>query len=74
MSKHRILRIASLRNRVITFREVWASEPTRFTEDQDAALDLGCTIVTDEGRITDLNAYFEMSEAERGTRALELVS
>ncbi len=74
MAKHRILRIASLRSRVVTFREVWTSEPSRFTEDQDAALDLGCTILTAEGRVTDLNAYYETSEAERGSRALELVS
>lgn len=74
MGKHRILRIASRRNRVVTFREVWASEPENFTEDQVAALDLGCTIVTDEGRVTDLNAYYEASEAERNARALDLVS
>jgi hypothetical protein len=74
MSKHRILRIASLRNRVVCFREIWASEPVTFTEEQVAALDLGCTILTDEGRITDLNCYFEANEAERGTRALDLVS
>jgi hypothetical protein len=64
MAKHRILRIASRRERVITFREVWASEPATFT----------CTIVTDEGRVTDLNAYFEVSEAERNARALDLVT
>jgi hypothetical protein len=74
MGKHRILRIASRRDRVVSFREVWASEPVTFTEDQVAALDLGCTIVTDEGRITDLNAYYEASEAERNNRALDLVS
>jgi hypothetical protein len=54
--------------------EVWASEPESFTEDQVAALDLGCTIVTDEGRVTDLNAYYEVSEAERNDRALDMVS
>jgi hypothetical protein len=74
MAKHRILRIASRRDRVITFREVWAVEPETFTEDQVAALDLGCTIVTEEGRVTDLNAYYEASEAERNHRALDMVS
>ena len=74
MGKHRILRIASRRDRVIRFREIWASEPVTFTEDQVEAVDLGCTIVTDEGRITDLNCYFEASEAERDARGLELVS
>lgn len=74
MARHRILRIASRRNRVVTFREVWATEPETFTEDQVAALDLGCTILTDEGRVTDLNAYYEVNETERNSRALDLVS
>jgi hypothetical protein len=74
MHRHRILRIASRRDRLIRLRELWITEPTPFTPEQEAALDLGCTILTDEGRITDLNAYYETSEAERGHRALELVS
>jgi hypothetical protein len=74
MARHRLLRIASTRDRVVTFRELWASDPGPFTPDQEAALDLGCTIRTDEGRITDLIAYYEVNEAERGSRALDLVS
>lgn len=74
MARHRILRIASRRDRLVRFRELWPTEGSPFTEDQEAALDLGCTIVTDEGRITDLIAYFDQSEAERGHRGAELVS
>lgn len=74
MAKHRILRIASRRSRVVRFREVWATEDSAFSPEQEAALDLGCIVQTDEGSIVDLNAYFETSEAERNARALELVS
>lgn len=74
MTKHRILRIASRRDRLVRYRELWPTEDSPFTQDQEAALDLGCTIVTDEGRVTDLIAYFDQSEAERGHHALELVS
>lgn len=74
MAKHRFLRIASRRDRLIRFREVWASETTGLTPEQDAVLDLGCTVQTEDGSVTDLIAYFEASEAERNARALELVS
>lgn len=74
MPRHRILRIASRRDRLVRFREVWPTEDDGLTMEQRVALDLGCTIQTDEGRITDLNAYFEASEAERGARALDMVS
>lgn len=74
MSRHRILRIASRRDRVVTFREVWPSEPETFTDDQRVALDLGCIVQTDEGTVVDLIAYYEVSESERTSRALALVS
>lgn len=74
MAKHRILRIASRGSRVVRFREVWPSEDSSFTPDQDAALDLGCVIQTEDSAVVDLNAYFEASEAERNRRALDLVS
>lgn len=74
MSRHRILRIASRRDRLIRFREVWPGDALPFTADQIAALDAGCIVQTDEGQFVDLNAYFEASEAEGGTRALDLVS
>lgn len=74
MARYRFLRIASRHDRVIRYREVWATDRTGLTPDQDAALDLGCTIQTPDGIVTDLIAYFESSEAERNTRALELVS
>lgn len=74
MARYRFLRIASRHDRVIRFREVWATEKTGLSPDQDATLDLGCSVLTDEGRITDLIAYYEASEAERNARALDLVS
>lgn len=74
MGKHRILRVASRRSRVVRFREVWPSEDSTFTPEQEAVLDLGCVIPTEDGTVVDLNAYFEASEAERNRRALDLVS
>jgi len=74
MSRHRFLRIASRRDRLVRYREVWVDEDSRFTPEQEAALDLGCVIQTEEGTAVDLIAYFEVSEAERGQRALDLVS
>jgi hypothetical protein len=74
MGRHRFLRLASRRDRVIRYRELWANEESPFTPEQDIALDLGCVVQTDEGTAVDLIAYFEVSEAERGSRALDLVS
>jgi hypothetical protein len=74
MPKHRILRIASTRDRVVTYREVWPTEPETFTREQQTALDLGCMVQTDEGTMVDLIAYYEVSESERGSRALDMVS
>lgn len=74
MARHRFLRIASRRDRLVRYREVWPTEEDRLTPEQSAALDLGCVVQTDEGTMVDLIAYFEVSEAERGTRALDLVS
>ena len=72
MGKHRILRIAAP-GKAPTFREHWPSDDP-YTGKDALSLDLGCTILTDDGRVTDLNAYFEANEEERGTRALGLVS
>lgn len=74
MGAHRILRIASRRDRVVTYREVWPTEAETFTREQQIALDLGCMVQTDEGTAVDLIAYYEVSEAERGSRALDMVS
>lgn len=74
MTRHRFLRIASRRDRLVCYSEVWPTEDSRFTPDQEAALDLGCIVQTDEGTAVDLIAYFEVSEAERNARALDLVS
>lgn len=74
MGKHRILRIASRRDRVIRIREIWPTEDSPFTGEEEAVLDTGAHLVTDEGRVVDLNAYYEASEAERNARALDLVS
>lgn len=73
MGRHRILRIASRRDRLIRFREIWPSEGNPFTLEQETALDLGCAVQTDEGTMVDLIAYYEVSEAERGARARDLV-
>lgn len=73
MARHRFLRIASIRSRVVTYREVWPTEDSHMSQEQETALDLGCTVQTDEGTMVDLIAYFEVSEAERNSRALELV-
>lgn len=74
MARHRFLRIASRRDRLVRYRELWVDEDSPFTPEQDAALDLGCVVQTDEGTAVDLIAYFEVSEAERNSRALDLVS
>lgn len=74
MGAHRILRIASRNDRVVTFREVWPTEPETFTFEQRNALDLGCAVQTDDGTVVDLVAYYEVSEVERAIRALDLVS
>lgn len=74
MGKHRILRLASRRDRVIRYRELWPTDASGLTPDQERSLDLGCTVPTEDGTIVDLIAYYEVSEDERGTRALDLVS
>lgn len=74
MARHRFLRITSRRDRLVRYRETWVNEDSPFTPEQDAALDLGCVIQTDDGTAVDLIAYFEVSEAERGRRALDAVS
>lgn len=73
MARHRFLRIASRRDRLVCYREVWPTEDSPFTPEQETALDLGCVVQTDEGTAVDLIAYFEVSEAERNSRALDLV-
>lgn len=74
MTRHRFLRIASRNDRLVRYREVWPTEGETFTQEQQVALDLGCVVQTDEGTMVDLIAYFEVSQAERGNRALDLVS
>jgi hypothetical protein len=74
MARHRILRIALRRDRLVRYREIWPTEPETFTPEQRTALDLGCVVQTDEGTMVDLIAYYEVSEFERTSRALDLVS
>lgn len=74
MAKHRLLRIASRKDRVIRFREVWPTDAEMFTADEAAILDQGRALLRPDETLVDLNAYYEASEAERGQRALELVS
>ena len=72
MGKHRILRIASRKDRVVTFREIWPSEDSISAEDA-TILDAGGTLIRDGQTTVDLNAYYEVSEAERWRRAGDLV-
>ncbi len=72
MGKHRFIRIAAPQNGAVTIRE-YSPADDPYTGKLAESLDLGCTIVTDEGRVTDLNAYFEVNEDERGLRAIDLV-
>lgn len=73
MARHRILRVVSRDGR-ISKSEIWPTEDSPFTPEQEAVLDAGGHLVTEEGRIVDLDAYYEASEAERNSRALDLVS
>lgn len=74
MARHRILRIQSRHDQRTWRRELWPTEDSPFTPGQEAILDSGAHLVTEDARIVDLDAYYEASEAERGRRALDLVS
>lgn len=74
MTTHRILRIASRRDRVIRHRELWPTEDNPFTAEECATLDAGGHVIRDGQTIVDLDAYYRANEAERNARALGAVS
>lgn len=74
MSRHRILRVVSYPERTVRLVEMGHFESAPFTDDELRALDAGRHVLRPDATIIDLNAYYEVSEVERGIRAMALVS
>ena len=73
MSRPRFLRVETRPLGTVTYSELGPQDSDIFTASETASLDLGCTITRPDAHITDLIAYYDASQAERGQRALELV-
>lgn len=74
MSRPRFLRIETRPLGTVTYSELGSQDGDILSRTECASLDLGCTITRPDAFITDLIAYFEVSQAERGQRALDAVA